>query len=383
MSPPQGAPAPGLLSGYRIIELAGIGPGPYAGQLLADMGAEVIVVDRPSPSPVERSGSVERRGKRSMVLDLRREEGAAVLLDLCATADGLIEGYRPGVTERLGVGPEQVHARNPALVYGRMTGWGQEGPWSKMAGHDLNYIGVTGLLHAMGEADRPPAPPLNMVGDYGGGSMFLIMGLLAGLLKAKATGEGTVIDAAICDGAFSMSAILHSLTAAKRWTEDRQANMLDGGAPYYRCYTCADGEFMAVGCIEPQFFAEFQRRLGLDPEAFGAQNDRALWPRQHAELEAIFARKPRMHWEAVFDDSDACATPVLRMSEVGKHPHMASRHAVRHADGMSHPGPAPRVVGEAVPAEPPAVPGRGDDTDAILRELGRDPADFRALAPSA
>jgi alpha-methylacyl-CoA racemase len=368
------------LSGLRVIELAGIGPGPYAGELLADLGAEVIVIDRPAPSPVERDHAVERRGKRSMVLDLRQPEGAAALLDLAATADALIEGYRPGVTERLGIGPEEVRARNPRLVYGRMTGWGQEGPWSKTAGHDINYISVTGLLHAMGDADRPPPPPLNMVGDYGGGSMFLLVGVLAALLKAKETGEGAVVDAAICDGAFSMSAILHSLTAGGRWREDRQSNMLDGGAPYYRCYACADGLFMAVGCIEPQFFAEFQKLLGIDPEAFGPQNDPREWPRQHRELEAIFASQPRDHWAAVFDGSDACTTPVLKLSEAPGHPHMAARRAQIEGQGLTQPGPAPRFAGDPPMETPPAIGRRGDQTEALLREIGRGEDDLKRLA---
>lgn len=366
------------LEGVRIVELAGIGPGPYAGELLADMGAEVILVDRPRPSPVELPKAVERRGKKSIVLDLRTEDGVAALLDLVTVSDGLIDVYRPGVAERLGIGPEVALARNPALVYGRMTGWGQDGPWAKTAGHDLNYISVTGVLQAIGPADRPPPPPLNMVGDFGGGSLFLVTGMLAALVRARTTGEGEVVDAAICDAAFHMMSLMHSLDAAGRWTPERHGNMLDGAAPYYRCYACADGRFVAVGCIEAQFFAEFQARLGLDPEAFGNQNDRGLWPRQHAELEALFASRPQAHWAEVFDGSDACATPVLDYREAASHPHMAARGAATEAHGLRHPGPAPRFA-SAPPFAPGAPAERGADTEDVLRALGYDDARIQAL----
>lgn len=360
------------LTGLRIVELAGIGPGPYAGQLLADMGAEVIVIDRPRPSPVETDVAIERRGKRSLTLDLRQAEGAAILLDLIERADALIEGYRPGVTERLGVGPSEALARNPALVYGRMTGWGQDGPWAKTAGHDINYISVTGILNAIGRPEAPPPPPLNLIGDYGGGSLFLVVGVLAGMLRAKATGVGEVVDAAICDSVVSMGGILHTLDAAGRWSPERSANMLDGGAPYYRCYATSDGKFMAVGCIEAQFFAEMLRLMEIDPEDFGPQNDRARWPEQHARLEAAFAERSRHDWAAVFDGSDACVTPVLDYREAAAHPHMAARRVAREAEGLRHTPPAPRFGPEA-PDAPPPLARRGGDSAAILAELGRSP----------
>ena len=373
--PPTGRP----LAGLRVIELAGIGPGPYAGQLLADMGAEVIVVDRPSPSPVERDVSLDRRGKRSVVINLRHPDGVATLLDLVATADALIEGYRPGVTDRLGIGPEACWARNPRLVYGRMTGWGQTGPWSQMAGHDINYISVTGVLNAIGEEGRVPPPPLNVVGDYGGGSLFLIVGVLAALLRARETGRGEVVDAAICDAAFSLGGILQTLDAAGSWTPKRQSNMLDGGAPYYRCYATSDGKFMAVGCIEAQFFAEMLAKLGIDPADYGPQNDRSRWPEQHRKLEAVYASNTRDHWAALFDGSDACVTPVLDYREAAAHKHMAARGAVTEVNGLRHTGPAPRF-GPPKPFVPNAPARRGTETAAVLAELGRTPEQIEALA---
>ncbi|MEM6439732.1 MAG: CaiB/BaiF CoA-transferase family protein [Pseudomonadota bacterium] len=370
------------LKGVRILELAGIGPGPYAGQLLADMGAEVILIDRPRPSPVELPAAVERRGKRSIVLDLRTPEGLETVLDLISTADGLIDVYRPGVTERLGLGPDQALERNAALVYGRMTGWGQDGPWAKTAGHDINYISVTGVLQAIGPADRPPPPPLNMIGDFGGGSLFLVTGMLAALLKARETGVGEIVDAAICDAAVSMMGLMHSLDSVGRWTPDRHANQLDGAAPYYRCYACADGRFMAVGCIEPQFFAEFLRLLELDADDFGPQLDRNRWPEQAARLETLFKSRDQAHWSAVFDGSDACATPVLDYREASDHPHMAARDVVSEGENMRHPRPAPRFLRANAAFSPPISARRGADTAAILRELGRGDDEIAALARS-
>ncbi|MEM1315140.1 MAG: CaiB/BaiF CoA-transferase family protein [Pseudomonadota bacterium] len=368
------------LKGVRIIELAGIGPGPYAGQLLADMGAEIILIDRPTPSPVEHPRSIERRGKRSVILDLQAPEGLEAALDLVATADGLIDVYRPGVTERLGLGPDAALARNPALVYGRMTGWGQDGPWAKTAGHDINYISTSGILQAIGEPDRPPPPPLNMIGDFGGGSLFLIAGMLAALLKARETGVGEVVDAAICDAAVSMIGLMHTMDSTGRWSTERQGNMLDGAAPFYRCYACADGRFMAVGCIETQFFAEFLKLLEIDPEAFGPQHDRTRWPEQRARLEALFATRGQGHWSALFDGSDACTTPVLDYREAAAHPHMAARGVLTEGEGMNHPAPAPRFLRAGAEFSPPRSVLRGADTAAVLRELGRGDAEIAALA---
>jgi alpha-methylacyl-CoA racemase len=366
------------LEGVRIIELAGIGPGPYCGQLLADMGAEVISIDRPTRGPIGEARSIDRRGKRSMVLDLRKPEGVAALLRLVETADALIEGLRPGVTERLGVGPKECRARNPRLVYGRMTGWGQDGPWAQMAGHDINYISLTGALHAMGEAGRPPMPPLNLVGDYGGGSLFLAMGVLAGILQARTTGEGTVVDAAITDAVTSMLGLFFTFAAAGQWTPAREDNLLDGGAPFYRCYATSDDRWMAVGCLEPQFFAAMLEGTHIDPAAYGPQMDRAAWPRQRALLEETFARRTRDAWTKTFAGTDACVTPVLAYDEVMTHPHMAARGILTPAGGFEHPGLAPRFGRDGAPET--SIPEDGADTNEILASLGYAPDEIAALA---
>lgn len=357
---------PKPLSGYRVIELAGIGPGPYAGQLLADMGADVIVVHRPQSMP----SMIDGRGKRSIIVDLGTPEGVQIVLDLIKDAHVLIEGLRPGVTERLGVGPEACHAINAKLIYGRMTGWGQTGPWAKMAGHDINYISITGALEAMGKNGEPPMPPLNLVGDYGGGSLFLVNGILAALLQAERTGQGDVVDAAIIDGTSSMMGILYSLSAFGQWKPKREANMLDGGAPYYRCYKTSDDKFMAVGCIEPQFYAIMIDKLGIDVETFGKQNDPRVWPAQHATLEEIFASDTRDHWADLFNNTDACITPVLSYAEAPDHPQNKARGGLTKQGHFIHPRPAPvfkdddPVIGE--------IPMPGTHTDTILQSLGYD-----------
>lgn len=357
----------GPLHGIRIIEFSGIGPGPYAGQLLADMGAEVIMVDRPRRGAIALERTVDRRGKKSIVLDLKTPEGVALALDLVARADALIEGNRPGVMERLGLGPDVCMARNPALVYGRMTGWGQDGPYAQMAGHDINYLSLTGALNAMGPADRPPFPPLNLVGDFGGGSMFLIAGMLAALLAAKTGGKGQVVDAAISDGVNSMMGFFHGLHAAGRWTPKRGANWLDGGVPYYRCYGTADGKFMAIGPIEPQFLAIMLEGLGISASEYGDQNDPAEYARQGALLSRLFATKTRAEWEDIFNGTDACVTPVLRYDEVATHPHMAARGAIRPVDGLSHPAIAPVLDAGAPNTD---MPADGADTVEILQGAG-------------
>ncbi len=354
------------LAGLKIVEFAGIGPAPYAGQLLADLGADVVVVDRPTRGEIGLAQSVDRRGKRSIVVDLKAEAGRAVAQGLAGWADVLIEGNRPGVMERLGLGPEALLAANPALVYARMTGWGQEGPRAMQAGHDINYLSLTGALHAMGEADRPPPPPLNLVGDFGGGSMFLIMGILSALYAARSTGKGQVVDAAIVDGVNSMMGMFHGLHAAGGWAPARHSNWLDGGVPYYRCYACADGRFVAVGAIEAKFFAEMLARLGVAPEEFGAQHDAALHPQQMARLEAVFAQKTMPEWAEVFAGSDACVTPVLTYEEVADDPHMAARQALTTVNGMRHPAVAPRMGAKAGTH----MPEDGADTTEILEMLG-------------
>lgn len=357
----------GPLNGIKVIELAGIGPGPYAGQLLADMGADVVVVDRPGSAIVPKG--IDGRGKRSIVLDLKKPEAVEALLKLIATADVLIEGLRPGVTERMGVGPEACHAVNPRLIYGRMTGWGQTGPWSQMAGHDLNYIGMTGVLNAIGKDGQPPVPPLNMVGDFGGGSMFLVTGILAALLERATTGKGNIVDAAIVDGTHSLMSFVHGMAGLGQWQTQREGNLLDGAAPFYRCYTTSDGKFMAVGCIEPQFFAAMMERLPIDAASYGAQHDRSKWAAQHQLLEDMFVSKTRDEWEAIFALTDACVTPVLDYVEAAEHPANAQRQAVVVDGRWLHPQIAPRLATQAI-ADSFAIATKGGDYAAVLGEAG-------------
>ncbi|MCF6222073.1 MAG: CoA transferase, partial [Robiginitomaculum sp.] len=309
------------LKNIKIIELSGIGPTPYAGQLLADLGAEVIRIERPGALKLP----VENRGKTCLELDLKTQQGRQAVLDLLPSAHIVFEGNRPGVMANLGLGPEHCRKINPALIYGRMTGWGQSGPWAHKAGHDINYIGLTGALYAMGDSDRPPTLPLNFVGDYGGGSQFLVIGILAALLQSEKTGEGCVIDAAIIDGTFSMMGIVHSLDHMGMWSEKRGSNLLDGSRPFYRCYQTGDGGFMAVGCLEPKFFHEMLNILNLDPKTYGTQEDPSLWAEQTKLLAHIFNSKPRANWEKLFEDTDACVTPVLTYKEANQHPHNKAR----------------------------------------------------------
>lgn len=365
----------GPLAGIMVIELAGIGPGPYAGQLLADMGADVVVIDRPGRSLPK---AVDGRGKKSIVLDLKKPEAVEALLKLVAKADVLIEGLRPGVTERMGVGPEACHAINPGLIYGRMTGWGQSGPWSQMAGHDINYISMTGVLNAIGKKGQPPVPPLNMVGDFGGGSMFLMTGILAALIERGRTGKGNVVDAAIIDGTHSLMSFVHGMAGVGQWQPKRESNLLDGAAPFYRCYMTADGKFMAVGCIEPQFFTAMMERLPIDAEAFGAQLDFGSWARQHEMLEDVFATKTRDEWEAIFAGTDACVTPVLDYVEAAAHPANAKRQAVLQDGRWLHPQIAPRLATQPL-ATHFEIATKGGDYAAILAEAGLGENDISQL----
>jgi alpha-methylacyl-CoA racemase len=367
---------PGPLNGIKVIELAGIGPGPYAGQLLADYGADVVVVDRPGNAVVPKA--IDGRGKRSIVLDLKKPEAVEALLKLVASADVLIEGLRPGVTERMGVGPEACHAINPGLIYGRMTGWGQTGPWSRMAGHDLNYIGMTGMLNASGNADRPPPPPLNMVGDFGGGSMFLVTGIMAALIERGRTGKGNIVDAAIVDGTHSLMSFVHGMAGQGLWTTRREGNLLDGGAPFYRCYATLDGKYMAVGCIEPQFFAAMMERLPIDATAYGAQMDRSRYPEQHRMLESVFASKTRDEWEQIFALTDACVTPVLDYVEAAAHPANTARNAMLAQDRWLHPQIAPRLATQNL-ADGFEIPEKGADFASVLAEAGLDENAVNAL----
>ncbi len=344
------------LSGLRIIEFDGLGPVTFAGMVLADLGAEVLRLSRSAdagtPAFSEVGGAVLHRGRAAVGVNLKDPGDLAGVLELIGTADALIEGFRPGVMERLGLGPDVCADRNARLVYGRITGWGQTGPMARQVGHDINYIALSGALHAMGEPDRPPRPPLNLVGDYGGGAMMLVTGVLAALLQARATGRGRVVDAAMTDGSALLMSLFQALGARGLWSETRGANLLDGGAPFYRCYTCADGRFVAVGALEPQFYAALISGLGLTPEA-APQFDLAGWPGLHARFEAIFASRDRDDWAVHFQDTDACVTPVLTGAEAARHPHNAARGTFV-GQTVLQAAPAPRFDGTA--AEPVAQP---------------------------
>lgn len=359
-------PAAGPLKGKTIIELAGLGPAPYCGQLLADLGAEVILIDRPNAIRLP----VENRGKKSIAIDLRKPESAEIVLKLIENADALIEGLRPGVTERLGIGPEACQARNPKLVYGRMTGWGQDGPMASMAGHDINYLSITGALYAMGSPDQVPPPPLNLLGDFGGGSMFLALGVVSAILAANQTGKGDVVDAAIVDGVSSTMGMLRSFESFGAWSTERQANMLDGAAPYYRCYQTQDDQYMAVGCIEPQFFAVMIDKLDVDSAQYGDQNDRTAWAQQTQLLEEIFVGNTRDHWSALFDDTDACITPVLNYQEALQHPQNTARQSHILDQSISHPNRAPRFASTNEHAPRLECPTVGQQTSEILESAG-------------
>ncbi|TGD73373.1 CoA transferase [Mangrovimicrobium sediminis] len=372
----------GALSGYRVIELAGIGPCPMAGMLLADMGADVICVDRSHRRDPLYARDMSRRGKKSMVVDLKTPQGRDLLLELVATADVLLEGFRPGVAEKLGIGPADCAAMNPALVYGRMTGWGQEGPLAHSAGHDINYIALSGALHAVGPADGKPVVPLNLVGDFGGGSLFLVTGVLAALLEARASGRGQVVDAAMVDGAANLMWMCHSFHAAGFWDLSRRGvNTLDGGAFFYDTYATADGEYIALGAIEPQFYAQLLELAGLDPARFRAeeQMDATQWSRLREELAAVFLRKTRAQWCELLEGSDACFSPVLSALEAPAHPHNRARNAYLEVDGFPQPAPAPRFSRTASQvAHGQRLPGA--DTRDILHGLGLVDADIHALA---
>ncbi|MCP2332756.1 CaiB/BaiF CoA transferase family protein [Actinoalloteichus caeruleus] len=359
----------GPLAGVRVVELAGIGPAPFCGMLLADLGAEVVRVDRPDGAHLIDDGRHDLlgRGKRSVAIDLKDPRGAAAARDLAATADVLIEGFRPGVAERLGVGPADCAARNPALVYGRMTGWGQDGPLAHTAGHDIGYIAVTGVLHSIGRAGSPPSIPLNLLGDFGGGGMYLAVGVLAALLRVARGGAGQVVDAAIVDGTTHLATFVHAMLAAGRWRDERGANLLDSGAPYYEVYEASDGGYLAVGALEPKFYAEFLRLLGVPPEVGAREPDR--WPELRETLAAAFRTRTRDAWATVFADSDACVAPVLSLREAAAHQQLAARRTFVTVDGVQQPAPAPRFAG--TPAAMPGRPAlRGEHTEEVLLEWG-------------
>ncbi len=332
-------PASGPLAGFRIVEFAGIGPGPFACMMLADMGAEVVTLDRVGARKNQKSSAA--RGRKVLELDLKDKPSLLQVLDLLDHADALIEGFRPGVMERLGLGPDVLLGRNPRLVYGRMTGWGQHGPLAQAAGHDINYISVTGALAAIGPAERP-VPPLNLVGDFGGGALYLVVGVLAALLEASRSGKGQVVDAAMCDGAASLMSMFFDFAAAGRWFEGRETNFLDGGAHFYGVYQCACGNFISIGSIEPQFYALLRQLAGLSDQAFDAQMERAAWPSLKQKLAAIFKTKTREEWCRIMEGTDVCFAPVLTLTEAPRHPHMMARKTFVQRHGITQPAPAPR-----------------------------------------
>jgi len=331
--------ATGPLKGVRIVEFAGIGPGPFACMMLADMGAEVVTLDRVGAK--KNLKSIAGRGRKVVELDLKDKASIAQALDLLANADALIEGFRPGVMERLGLGPDVVLARNPRLVYGRMTGWGQSGPLASAAGHDINYISITGALAAIGNRDKP-VPPLNLVGDFGGGALYVVVGVLAALIEAGKSGKGQVVDAAMCDGAASLMSMFFDMTAMGRWREQRESNMLDGGAHFYGVYECKDGKFISIGSIEPQFYALLRKLAGLTDADFDAQMDAKGWPSLKDKLNKVFKTKTRDEWTSIMEGSDVCFAPILTMSEATKHPHMVARKVFIERHGVTQPAPAPR-----------------------------------------
>jgi alpha-methylacyl-CoA racemase len=366
----ESIPAP--LHGVRVLEIGGMGPGPFAGMTLADMGAEVVRVERPGGLgvfPGEPTQDLLNRGKRSVCLDLKESCAVAAVLSLVEHADILIEGHRPGVAERLGIGPTECHARNPALVYGRMTGWGQDGPLAQRAGHDIAYIALTGALHAIGDADGPPQIPLNLVGDFGGGGTYLVMGVLAALWEAGRTGKGRIVDAAIVDGAAHLLSGTYAILNTGTWRDERGVNVLDGGAPFYAVYETRDGGHMAVGAIESKFYGQLLSGLGLRDLDVSTQNDRSAWPKIRERIAAAFLGRTRAQWTEVFETTDACVAPVMGLRDAAEHPHLKARGTVVVQDGLLQAAPAPRFSGTAAtPGAPP--PSEGLHTRAVLSEWG-------------
>jgi alpha-methylacyl-CoA racemase len=364
--------ASGPLDGIRIIEIAGIGPGPFAGFMLADLGADIIKVDRAQAvrggDPSTPPGDTLQRGRRSIGVDLKSPEGVELVLQLCEKADAIFEPFRPGVAERLGIGPDVALARNPKLVYGRMTGWGQDGPYALTAGHDINYIALAGSLFHIGRAGEPPTPPLNLVGDFGGGGMLLAYGMLAALLSAARTGEGQVVDAAMVDGAASLMMMFHAFSAMGiHDAENRGTSMLDTGAPFYDVFECSDGEYVSIGSIEPQFYAELLKHTGLEGADLPHQMDRDRWDETKARFTEVFKTKTRDEWCEIMEGTDVCFAPVLRMSEAAKHPHNVHRGTFIERDGITQPAPAPRF--SRTPGDVQRSPSHaGQHTDEILGE---------------
>lgn len=367
----------GPLEGIKVVELAGIGPGPFCGMLLSDMGAEVIRIERKGA----RGGSkfdVLSRGRKSVAVDLKKPEGVETVLKLVEGADILQEGFRPGVTERLGLGPDVCLERNPRLVYGRMTGWGQYGPMSQAAGHDINYISLTGALHAVGTDDKPVAP-LNLVGDFGGGALYLAMGMLAAVVNAQRTGRGQVVDVAMTDGSASLMSMMYGFKASGMWQDKRASNMLDGGAHFYDTYETKDGKWISIGSIEPQFYALLRDKAGLSDAAYDAQHDRSKWPSLKAEITAVFKTKTRDEWDALMSGTDVCYGPILSLEEAPSHPHNVARNTFVEIDGVVQPNVAPRFSATKSEIQGPPSEDPGRDTDSVLAAFGFSADDIATL----
>jgi alpha-methylacyl-CoA racemase len=367
----------GPLTSLKIVEFAGIGPGPFCGMLLSDLGADVVRIDRKGG----RGGAhtdVTSRGRRSVALDLKSPAAIEACLKLIEQADAVFEGFRPGVMERLGLGPDVCLHRNPKLVYGRMTGWGQTGPYAQAAGHDMNYIAITGALHAIGTKDKP-VPPLNLVGDFGGGALYLAFGLLAGVIHARQSGQGQVIDCAMSDGAASLMAMFYGFAASGMWKDERRANMLDGGAHFYDTYQCADGRWISIGSIEPQFYALLLEKTGIQDPEFSKQHDRAAWPDLREKLARVIATRTRDEWTAIMGGTDVCFAPVLTLDEAPQHPHNAARQTFVEVKGVTQPAPAPRFSATpgAIQGPPPHI---GAHDREALADWGFSQSDLDALA---
>jgi alpha-methylacyl-CoA racemase len=359
----------GPLQDFKVIEMAGIGPGPFTAMMLADMGAEVLRVDRPNARVLNPDKDVLNRGRRSIAVDLKHPDGVQTVLRLVEQADALLEGFRPGVMERLGLGPDECLARNPKLVYGRMTGWGQEGPLSQAAGHDINYIAIAGVLNNFKRVGEKPVPPNNLVGDFGGGGLLLAFGIVCGLLEASRSGKGQVVDAAMVDGAAVLSTMIHAFVAMGIWQDNPGHNMLDTGAHFYEVYETADGKYMAIGAIEHQFYAELLERTGLKDEDLPFQMDREQWPSLKDRFTALFKSKTRDEWQSILEGTDACAVPVLSMTEAPSHPHNVARQTFVVQDGVTQPAPAPRFSRTTAEIAGPA-PAPGQHTEDALAAWG-------------
>jgi alpha-methylacyl-CoA racemase len=373
----RGSRPVGPLQGLRVIELQGIGPAPFCGMLLADLGAQVISIARNS-SLVDRSALISERGKLSIALNLKVQEGVDVVLKLCEQSDVLIEGFRPGVTERLGIGPAACTARNPRLVYGRMTGWGQTGPLSKVAGHDINYISLSGALHAIGRASERPVPPLNLVGDFGGGAMFLAFGVMSAVFEAKRSGFGQVIDVSMVEGSAALMHMMYAMQAQGQWDDVRGTNLLDGAAHFYDTYETLDGKYISIGALEPEFYRLLVQLTGVDATEFSTHMDRKHWPALRVKLAAVIKQKTRAEWSVIMEGTDVCFAPVLSMSEAPQHPHNQARGTFVDVAGVKQPAPAPRFS-RSIPPLPKGASPAGSDTHAVLRSAGYSESQLQSL----